>query len=217
MRIIIAGATGFSGGEVLRQALLDPEITEIMVLTRRPLSLSSPKVRQVIISNFLDYSGVDFAGYDACIWCLGISQTAVKEQEYIDITYGYTLAAAKVMFAANPTMRFCFLSGRGADQGDAARNLFGRIKGRAERDLSALSSNVISFRPAYIRPTKITGPRKDFARHLAFIGTIMGRINNDWAVDCDQLGRALIGVAKHGASQPVLTNLDIRAWQEQRA
>lgn len=217
MRIIITGATGFSGGEVLRQAVLDPEITEIMVLTRRSLGIANPKIREVILNSFLDYSGVDFSGYDACIWCLGISQTAVKEPEYIDITYGYTLAGARAMFAANPALRFCFLSGRGADQGEVARNLFGRIKGRAERDLAALSPHVVSFRPAYIRPTKATGPRKDFARHFAFIGTAMGWINADWAVDCDQLARTMIDIAKHGSTQPVLVNLDIRNYQGSHA
>jgi hypothetical protein len=104
---------------------------------------------------------VDFSHFDACIWALGVSQAAVSEVDYITITYDYAIAAAQAMVAANPDLRFCFVSGRGADQNEEARTLFGRIKGRTERRLAELIPSSVSFRPAYIRPTKASGPRRD--------------------------------------------------------
>lgn len=213
MKIILTGATGFAGGEVLRQALLDPEIEQVTVLTRRTLGLSHAKLKELIVSDFLDYSSVDLSGHDACIWCLGVSQTQVRETEYIRITFDYTLAAARAMYAANPQLRFCFLSGRSADPDEQQKALFARIKGRAERQLAELGRPAFFFRPAYIRPTALSGPRKDLARFFTPFGTLLSLLSKDFSVDCDQLARCLLGVAKHGSNVSVLENRLIRAWQ----
>lgn len=212
MRLIVTGASGFAGGEVLRQASADPDIEKILLLTRRTVGSVAAKVEERIHETFLDYSGVDFRDWDACIWCLGVSQTAVSEARYVEITHDYAVRAASAMFAANPNMRFCFVSGRGADPTEQATRLFGRIKGRTERALAVLSPRVTSFRPAYIKPTRATGPRRDAARYLAPIGTVLSWISDDLSVDCDQLARCLIGVARHGSLAPMLDNRAIRAW-----
>lgn len=217
MRIILTGATGFAGGEVLRQALLDPAITGITSLVRRPSGVTHPKLTEIVMPNFLDYSAVDFAGHDACIWALGVSQTAVDEPAYVAITYDYTMAAARAMLSANPDLRFCFLSGRGTDQSEQGRTLFSRTKGRTEKHLSELTPNAVHFRPAYIKPTKATGPRKDFARFLAPIGSLMALASDKLAVDCDQLARVMIGVAKHGSPEPILENMQIRNGKVEQA
>lgn len=213
MRLILTGATGFAGGEILRQALLDPVITGVTVLTRRRLGISNDKLDEIILSDFTDYSALDLAGHDACIWALGVSQAAVNEEQYIAITYDYALSGAKAMLATNASLRFCFLSGRGTDRDEQARSLFGKIKGRTEKHLAELIPDMVSFRPAYIRPTKATGPRKDFARFLAPVGTVMGWVSEDLAVDCDKLAAVMLDVAKHGSPQPILDNRAIRLWE----
>lgn len=213
MKLILTGATGFTGGEVLRQALIDESIEQITVLTRRSLGLTHAKLREIVREDFLDYTGVDFTGADAAIWALGVSQVGVTEAEYTKITCDYTVAGATAMLAANPALRFCFVSGRNADPTEKSSKLFGRIKGRTERKLSELSERAVQFRPGYIRPTKTSGPRRDLARFFAPIGTLMGLFTPDFSVDCDQLARCLLDVAKQGSSQPVLENAAIRTWR----
>jgi uncharacterized protein YbjT (DUF2867 family) len=212
MKILLTGATGFAGGEVLRQALLDDEITEVTVLTRRPLSITHPRLRQVVMSDFMDYTGLDLSGHDACIWCLGVSQTQVGKDDYIRITLDYAVAAARAMHAANPALRFCFVSGQSADPTEARSSLYAKIKGRTERVLGELGGPLHIFRPGYIRPTAASGPRTDFARWFGFIGSLIALFNADRAVDCDQLARCLLGVAKHGSEKRLLANRDIRLW-----
>ncbi|MGY2290541.1 hypothetical protein ACW9H6_26605 [Pseudomonas sp. SDO528_S397] len=214
MKIIVTGATGFAGGEVLRQALNDPQIHHVLVLTRRPLGIVAPKLKEVILDNFLDYHGLDLHDYDACIWCLGISQTQVPEPDYIRITLDYPVAAARAMYAANPALHFCFVSGRSADPSERGKNLFTRIKGRAERQLGELGGPLYVFRPGYIRPTALSGPRSDLARFFAPLGTLLSWFNDDFSVDCDQLARCLLGVAKRGSLQPLLVNQAIRTWHD---
>ena len=212
MNIILTGATGFAGGEVLRQALDDPGIDQVLVLTRRPVGVTHPKLKEAVLETFVDYSGVELNGHDACIWCLGISQTKVSEADYIHITCDYAVAAARAMTDANPELRFCFLSGRGADQTEDATALFGRIKGRTERLLSEVSRNTFSFRPGYIRPTEVTGPRKDVARFFAPLGHVISIFSEDFGVDCDQLAKCMLDVAKNGADEHLFTNAMIRSW-----
>jgi uncharacterized protein YbjT (DUF2867 family) len=212
MHIILTGATGFAGGEVLRQTLLDPGITQVTVLTRRTLGMAHPKLREVVLSDFLDYGGVDLSSAAACIWCLGTSQAGAEETAYIRTTLDVPLAAARAMHAANPEMRFCFVSGRSADPTEQRRSLFARIKGRAERQLAQVGLPLFVFRPGYIRPTAVSGPRKDLARFQAPIGTLLALFNADYAVDCDQLARCLLDVAKHGADHALLVNRELRTW-----
>ena len=140
MRLILTGVTGFVGNEVLYQAINDSGIERVVAITRRPSGTSHAKLTEVVLRNFLDYSEIgEHLKADACIWCLGVSQTEVDKEEYIRITHDYTLAAARAMFAANPRMQFCFVSGRGADQDEKSRTLFGKIKGRTEKDLQTLN------------------------------------------------------------------------------
>lgn len=212
MNILLTGATGFAGGEVLRQALADPDIKRVTVLTRRSVRLAHPKLQEILMRDFLDYSELDLAGYTACIWCLGTSQAGAAEPAYTRVTLDYPLAAARAMFAANPRLRFCFVSGRSADPTEQRRSLFARIKGRAERQLSELAGQLFVFRPGYIRPTTRSGPRKDLARFLAPIGTLFSLLGADYSVDCDQLARCLLDVAKRGAERALLVNSELRSW-----
>ncbi len=74
MKLIVSGATGVVASEVLRQAVLLPEITAIIALARKPLHLSGPgaeKVTNVTIENYDHYPDEikkELAGADACIW-----------------------------------------------------------------------------------------------------------------------------------------------------
>ncbi len=78
MKLIIAGATGFIGSEVIRLSLQRPDITKVIALSRTPLAPLQPedgadtsKLRNVIVKDYGDYLDSvkrEFAGADACIW-----------------------------------------------------------------------------------------------------------------------------------------------------
>jgi len=213
LKIILTGATGFVGNEVLTQLLEDLSIEQVIVLVRRSTGVTHPKLKEVIIPDFLDYSKVvNDLKADACIWCLGVSQSAVSQEDYIKITVDYALAAAQAMFSVNPQMRFCFLSGRAADQEEKSKILYGRIKGRAERELSKLHSNVFHFRPALIRPSRLGQKRSLIATIAAPIGWIGDLFTDDFSVDATTLAVCLIGVAKNGADKHIFDNRLIRYY-----
>jgi hypothetical protein len=75
MKLIISGATGFVATELIRQGLKISEITSLVVLSRRPITVpegpESAKLKQVIIKDYGDYPEEvrkEFAGANACIW-----------------------------------------------------------------------------------------------------------------------------------------------------
>ncbi|MBL7699749.1 MAG: NAD(P)H-binding protein [Chitinophagaceae bacterium] len=155
MKIIVTGATGTVGSEVVRQAVLDDSIEQVTLLARNRSDLVHPKIRQIIHKDFLNYNGLEdvFRESDACIWCLGISQTRVSKQDYFIITYEYAVAAANAMLLANPQITFLFLSGEGADSTEKSRVRFARVKGQTENALKAMNFNkLIIFRPGGIYP-----------------------------------------------------------------
>jgi nucleoside-diphosphate-sugar epimerase len=53
MKLVLTGATGFAGGEVLRQALADPEVERVTVLSRGPLGRSHAKLEEILLPSFL--------------------------------------------------------------------------------------------------------------------------------------------------------------------
>jgi uncharacterized protein YbjT (DUF2867 family) len=213
MKIILTGASGTAGSEVLRQALADPQVTGILALSRRPLDIADPKLRVALLPDFLDYSAVasQFADYDACLWCLGISQAAVGKDEYETITYGYTLAAARAMQTAGENFRFCFLSARGTDSNGKSSILYARIKGKTENALTALGHpKVWHFRPAYIHPIAAP-PRRKFERWLSPLTPFFYRFLPSHIISTVELAKAMLFVAGHGTEETIVENDDIRA------
>lgn len=79
MKLIVAGATGFVGREIIRLSLKRPDIATVIALSRTPISPPSQledgvdlsKLRNVILPDYGDYPDSvkkEFAGADACIW-----------------------------------------------------------------------------------------------------------------------------------------------------
>lgn len=88
MKIIVAGATGLLGREIVRQALHIREITQVIALARKPVQLEegldSSKIKTVVIRDYGDYPDevkAEFAGADACIWWVPSSLLDLSFQE----------------------------------------------------------------------------------------------------------------------------------------
>jgi uncharacterized protein YbjT (DUF2867 family) len=213
IRIIVTGATGLAGSEVVRQAILDDGISEITALVRRPLPFQHPKLKIVLHDNYRDYSSLTpvFAAHDACVWCLGISQTQVEEDEYIRITYEYVVTAAQAMLGANPGIAFLFLSGAGADPQEKSRTLFARIKGKAENNLKRLPfKRLIIARPGGIIPVHAKERPAFFEKVLIPIYPILGILFPSLTIDSVDLAKAMLHLVKYGSGKTTVENKDLK-------
>ena len=131
MKVIIFGATGMVGQGVLRECLLDDEISSLLIVGRTTTGIASPKLHEIQQADLLDYGPIEsrLAGFDACFFCLGISSAAMKEADYERLTYGVTLAAAQTLSRLNPDMVFTYVSGEGTDSSEHGRVMWARVKG----------------------------------------------------------------------------------------
>lgn len=75
MKIIVAGATGLVGSEIIRQCLDNNAVTEVIALARNPIQIDentkSSKLKIVLVEDYGHYPGhvkAAFAGADGCIW-----------------------------------------------------------------------------------------------------------------------------------------------------
>ncbi len=213
MKIIVTGATGTAGQEVVRQAILDNEVAEIIAVSRKPVMLNSPKIRQILHQDFMSYDSLldEFSGADAFIWCLGISQSQVSKTAYEQITFDFTLAAAQAWYASNKNGTFVFLSGAGADTTEKSRTLFARIKGKAENELHRINGlKLIIARPAGIKPIH-KNPNMAFLYKIFLpIFPLLEWLTPDHVIASDILAKALLKLAKAGSEQPLVENKELQ-------
>jgi uncharacterized protein YbjT (DUF2867 family) len=219
MKIIVTGATGLVGAEVVRQAMLDNDIQEISALVRRPLDIphlpaqGGVKLKVVIHKNFLDYDPLSelFKTHDACLWCLGISQNQVNKEEYHTITYDYAMEAAKAMLRANPSITFLFLSGEGADSSEKSKTLFARVKGKTENALQKLPfKKLIIARPGGIRPIH-QNPHAPWTNKIMIpLFPVFELLMPRMVISSVQLAKALLYLVKNGADKIILPNPDLK-------
>ncbi len=153
--VVVFGATGTAGSELVRQALLDPRIGEVRAVVRRAIGFSHAKLREVPCSNFDDLSaiGEHLRDVRACFFCLGISSRKTEEASYRRVTVGYALSAARTLLVASPEHSYHYLSGGGADVTGKSWMMWARVKGEAENELGRLGlERLFIHRPGYIHP-----------------------------------------------------------------
>jgi nucleoside-diphosphate-sugar epimerase len=140
MRVIVTGVTGMVGEGVLHECLIDPEVTDVLVINRRPCGVSHPKLKEIIHSNFQDLSPIEahLKNYDACFFCLGVSSIGMKEPQYHKLTYDLTIHVAETLSRLNSGMTFCYVSGSGTDSTEQGKLMWARVKGKTENKLMQL-------------------------------------------------------------------------------
>jgi len=216
MKVILFGATGMVGQGVLRECLLDSEIESVLAVGRSPTGQRHPKLREILHDNFLDYSAIEsqWVGYDACFFCLGVSSVGMSEERYRHLTHDITLAAATALARLNPQMVFVYVTGRGTDSTGQGRLMWARVKGKTENDLLKLPFKAAyMFRPAAIQP--LHGVRSKTAWYQAIyvaaapLLSLLNRVAPKYMTTTEQVGRAMIKVAKDGYPGAVLESEDI--------
>lgn len=202
------------GSGVLIECLHDSRVESVLAVTRKPLETTHPKLRQLIRSDFFDYSDArsDLAGFDACFFCLGVSSVGMSEAEYSRMTYDLTIAAGRVLAELNPGMTFCYVSGQGTDSSERGRSMWARVKGKTENELLRMF-DAYMFRPGFIRPLKgVRSKTKLYQAVYTLIGwiyPILERLVPRHLTTTENVGRAMIAVADAGYPKRVLDPADI--------
>ncbi len=216
MKVAIFGATGMVGLGVLLEALDSSMVDAVVTIGRKKADVSHPKLKQIIHSDFENFDPIaaDLAGLDACLWCLGISSAGLSEKDYTRITYDFTMEAARVLLAQNPEMRFCFVSGAGADSSEKGRSMWARVKGKTENDLIKMPfKEVVVFRPAFIKAERGSQPRGTLYRVMYAIFGLFSPIFRAFggATSTTEVGKAMVLAAAGESTKQILDSKDINA------
>ncbi|MDF2556925.1 MAG: hypothetical protein K0R71_753 [Bacillales bacterium] len=212
IKVIITGTTGMVGEGVLHECLRHPMVEKVLIVNRKPLNLSHPKLNEIIHSNFYDLSEIEgqLIGYDACFYCLGVSSVGMKEDEFSKISYDLTIHVAETLVRQNPDLVFTYVSGVGTDSTEKGRTMWARVKGRTEnRLLSMPFKAAYMFRPGYLHPTIGLHNSHKYYRYIGWIYKIVKPAFPTKINSLAELGQAMIHSVLFGYEKKILNPKEI--------
>lgn len=219
MRIIIFGATGMVGQSALRECLLDEDVQEILAISRKNTNQQHEKLKEIELENVADLSSIEheITGFDACFFCLGVSSAGMKEEEYRKITYDITLSVATTFARINQQMTFIYVTGSGTDSSEKGRSMWARVKGKTENDLLRLPFKAAyMFRPGAIIP--MHGVKSKTKLYQFFYDILKPfyplLMKSNGVITSEQVGKAMIHVARVGYSRPVIESHELKRISE---
>lgn len=154
--VLVAGATGLVGGEILRQLGRDDGFDDVRVLVRRPLEGPLPSKVRVLVADFdrVD-ANAEWFRVDQVFCALGTTiRKAGSEAAFrrVDFSLPHAIAAAARSQGAS---HFLLVSSVGADP--RSRIFYSRVKGELEGAVVALGYPSVTI----ARPSVLLGPRKE--------------------------------------------------------
>jgi uncharacterized protein YbjT (DUF2867 family) len=153
--VLVAGATGLVGREILRGLLADPEVKQAHVLSRRP-----PEVEDVkLVVHLVDFANLPpLPPADELYLALGTTiRDAGSRAAFRALDYDANLAVAEAALAAG-VKRLGLVSAMGANA--KSRVFYSRVKGELEEALSALPYDGV----VVARPSLLVGDREELGQ-----------------------------------------------------
>jgi uncharacterized protein YbjT (DUF2867 family) len=152
---LLVGASGLVGGHCLQFLLEESSYTQIVVLARRPLSITHEKLIQHVVDfSELETLGECFAADDVYC-CLGTTIKKAGTQDAfrkVDFDYPIKIAALTEHCGA---AQFLLVSSLGADP--HSRIFYNRVKGEMEEAIRKISFTAVHI----FRPSLLLGERTE--------------------------------------------------------
>ena len=170
-KAIVIGGSGLIGRKLLNILLQRPGYDEVICLSRKKISLTSDRLKQVIA----DFDHLeDYAGYingHACFCCIGTTKSKTPDSsEYRRIDHDYPVKLAEIA-KQNGMSQYHFVSSVGADKN--AKVFYTKLKGETEEDLKAVGLASLHI----YRPSFLTGERNETRVMETILIAIMKVIN----------------------------------------
>lgn len=217
IKVIITGATGMVGEGVLLTCLQHPDVSQVLVINRKPGGINHPKLKEIIHSDFFNLAALDpqLADYNACFFCLGISSVGLSKEEYRHITYDLTLATGKHLVRINPDLTFCYVSGASTDSTEQGKVAWARVKGATENALMRLFKNAYMFRPGFMKAYPGQKNVKSIYKYIAWMYPLGRKFFPAGFCTLEEVGLAMINSVKKGYPKQILEVKDIVALSKE--
>jgi uncharacterized protein YbjT (DUF2867 family) len=193
VKLLVVGATGLVGRNVLDLALADTRISSVVALTRRGLP-PHPKLQAMRVD--FDHLPADESWWqvDAVICALGTTMRIAGSREaFKRVDYEYPLAVARLA-RQHGTPTYVLNSALNADP--SSRVFYLQVKGEVERELTRLNFSSLTV----ARPGFIGGNREEVRTYerimLSVLNTFGFLVPKRWRVNpAPTIARAMIDAA----------------------
>ena len=134
MDVLITGSTGMVGKSVLHECIKDKRVKNIYLINRSPVNLKSPKISELIISDFLKIGQLreKIKNCDACFHCMGITSFGQRSEYYYKVTFEMTKAITDLVYSINSNSIMTYVSGEGTSTKENSKVPWANVKGKAE-------------------------------------------------------------------------------------
>lgn len=169
MKLMLVGASGLVGQQLLRLALADPVVSGVVAPTRKPLAAAAKLENPAIDFEHLP-ADAPWWKVDAVICTLGTTMAqAGSESAFRRVDHDYPLAVARLARAAGAGA-FVLNSSLGAAAD--SRVFYNRVKGEVEDAITALAYPSLTL----VRPSLLDGGPRPDKRPGERIGLIVARM-----------------------------------------
>ena len=134
MDVLITGSTGMVGKSVLHECIKDRRVKNIYLINRSPINLKSPKISELIISDFLKIGQLreKIKNCDACFHCMGITSFGQRSEYYYKVTFEMTKSITELVYSINSNSIMTYVSGEGTSTKENSKIAWANVKGKAE-------------------------------------------------------------------------------------
>ncbi len=154
LSVVMLGASGAVGGQVLSTLLTMPSVKTLTLLGRREVALPSVAHHKIVTQHVINIDATEawarhVAGHDAAVCTLGVGEPSkVSKAEFVHIDKDVVIAFATICKQAG-VKHFELLSSVGADA--RSKSFYLRVKGELCDALTALDFERLSlFQPSMI-------------------------------------------------------------------
>lgn len=207
--VLVAGATGLVGSEILRFLEDDPTVAEIRPLVRRPVEARSPKVRPVLADLSSPGALRDHPAFDGVTHLYSALGTTIRaagsqgEFRRVDLYLPRAIAQAARDHGVG---HFLLVSALGADA--RSRVFYNRVKGELEEEVLRMGFRTVTI----ARPSLLLGDRRpprpgeELGKRIGWLFPARWR-----PVEAKSVALALVRAAREDATGVrVIENRDLR-------
>jgi uncharacterized protein YbjT (DUF2867 family) len=148
-KAIIVGASGLIGSELLDILLQQSEYQEVLILVRKELPISDPKLVQLIVDFENLAQWADAITGHALFSCLGTTKAKTPDESiYRKIDHDYPLQLAQIAHR-NKMKQYHLVSAIGADVNSSF--FYTKLKGETERDIENVGIPTLHiYQPSFL-------------------------------------------------------------------
>jgi len=198
--VLLAGASGLTGGCTLDALLAAPDISRVIAVSRRQLGREHPRLANRIVQFERLETQLKGVSCEAALCCLGTTlRKAGSQQRFRAVDVDCVLAFARAARAAN-ARRFVVVSSVGANAD--ARNFYLRTKGDMEERLEDIGFESLDI----LQPSMLLGWRNEM-RPLELVSALLmplvspllrGKYTPYRGIPARTVGAAMLGATRSG-------------------